>query len=34
MEDKRKRRDQLFGNYDLESYGPHSERLLVIARPA
>jgi SAM-dependent methyltransferase len=25
---------ELYGGYDLEPYGPHSERLLVVARPA
>src|SRR6266545_377555 len=26
--------DELYGNYDLEPYGPASDRLIVIARPA
>lgn len=26
--------DELYGNYELEPYGPASERLLVVARPA
>jgi hypothetical protein len=26
--------DELYGNYDLEPYGPSSDRLLLVARPA